>query len=244
MEFLLECVGFPPDTDFVALARRIESEGEPAPWRGRRGADADDELHRFLPLAGGVELLLDRERGQDFETIMPQCRVPHRLRVAVRSLATLPDSPFDALLLGRANPPAPLDDAGPAPDESWHVAANLIDRRRLPKGLPIGHVLALSLAGFALDVSYVGPNEGGKDPEVLARPRGAALEQLADDPEKRGDDRAGNYEGHQGGRQDRAAQLADGLAVQHHQRLGSGHELRQMPRSQGREAYQGRDQRQ
>ena len=35
-----------------------------------------------------------------------------------------------------------------------------------------------AIAGFALDVSYVGPNEGGADREVLERPRGARFSPL------------------------------------------------------------------
>ena len=39
MEFLLECVGFPPDTDFVALARRIEREFNLAEQAGAQTAE-------------------------------------------------------------------------------------------------------------------------------------------------------------------------------------------------------------
>ncbi len=175
MEFLLECVGFPPETDFRALARKIETEGEPAPWRGPAG------MHRSLALAGGVELVLDREEGQDFDTVMPQCRVPHRLRVAVESLDRVPDSPFDALLRGRANPPVPGDDADQdalGGDESFELTTYLTDRRRLPPALPRGHVLAVGVAGFALDVTYCGPNDGVRHPAILEAPRGAFLEPL------------------------------------------------------------------
>ena len=43
---------------------------------------------------------------------------------------------------------------------AYRMSAFVTDARRLPRRLPFGHVLALSLAGFALDVSYVGPEEG------------------------------------------------------------------------------------
>ncbi len=170
MDFLLECIGFPPDTDIEELERHIVAKGEPAPWRGPGGT------HLRLPLAGGVELFLDRERGQDFYTIMPQCRVPHRLRVAVTELVAISDSPFDALLFGRANPRLPEDDD---PESSeYTIAAYLTDRRRLPREIPTGHVLALSLAGFALDVSFCGPNDGVRDPAILDSARGAFLAPL------------------------------------------------------------------
>lgn len=176
MEFLLECIGFPPDADFEGLKRRIEREGEPAPWRGPGGK------HLFLPLAGGLELFLDREEGQDFETLMPQCRVPYRLRVATHSLRAIPDSPFDALLVGEANPLIEHHDSYAG--QQYLLTTYLTDRRRLPARVPRGHVLAVSIAGFALDVTYCGPNEGARDPAILERARGALLEPLGgeDDP--------------------------------------------------------------
>ena len=68
--------------------------------------------------------------------------------------------------------------------QQFRLSACLIDRRRLPVGLPPGHVLAVSAAGFALDVTYCGPNSGVRDPEILERPRGAWLQPLGgeDDP--------------------------------------------------------------
>jgi len=170
MEFLLECIGFPPDADFSELRRRIERDGEPAPWRGPKGK------HLRLPLAGGVELFLDREEGQDFETVMPQCRVPHRLRVATERLSAIPDSPFDALLVGTANPRTPHHESYDG--QQYPLATYLTDRRRLPAKVPDGHVLAVSIAGFALDVTYSGPNQGASDPAFLDAPRGAFLRPL------------------------------------------------------------------
>ena len=176
MEFLLECVGFSPETDFVELKRRIRREGEPAPWRGPNGS------HLVLGLAGGIELFLDHEVGQDFETLMPQCRVPHRLRVATERLQPVPDSPFDALLFGTANPLIASQDSFDG--QQFPLSCFLTDRRRLPAKVPKGHILAVSVAGFALDVSYSGPNEGVRESGILEGTRGAFLEPLggAEDP--------------------------------------------------------------
>jgi hypothetical protein len=174
VEFLLECVGFPPETDFEGLARQIEAKGESDPWRGPSGT------HKRLPLAGGIELHFDREEGHDFHTLMPQFRVPHRLRVAVSTLTRIPDSPFDALLLGEANPLAPGHRDSYVGQQFW-LATCIVDRRRLPQDLPQGHVLAVGTAGFALDVTYCGPNAGASHPEVLELPRGAYLAPLGGD---------------------------------------------------------------
>lgn len=176
MDFLLECIGFPPDQDQAALIDRVRREGEPVAWRG------DPEDHLRLPLGGGLELRLDREPEKDFWTLVPAYQVPHRLRVAVDSLRTPPDSPFDALLTGWACPPAPPDPrAGPG---EYLLATWLTDARKLPRRLDPGHVLAVSAAGFALAVDYVGPNEGVRDPAILERRRGAFVEPLGgpDDP--------------------------------------------------------------
>ena len=176
MEFLLECIGFPPDADFAELKRRIEQDGEQAPWRGPGGT------HLRLPLAGGIELFLDREKGQNFETVMPQCRVPHRLRVATQRLLKIPDSPYDALLIGQANPLVEHYDSFDG--QQFQISTFLTDRRRLPSTVKAGHVFAIGVAGFALDVTYSGPNEGVRDRAIFDNPRGALLEPLggAEDP--------------------------------------------------------------
>jgi hypothetical protein len=69
----------------------------------------------------------------------------------------LPDSPFDALLLGWAAPPveAAMHIASPG---AYRLCTYIMDARRLPKSLAPGHVLAVCIAGFALDVSYLGPD--------------------------------------------------------------------------------------
>lgn len=167
MDFLLECIGFAPDEDPSSLAERARVEGEATPWRG------DSENHRRLVLGEGLELRVDREPGQDFWTMLPHYRVPHRLRVAVESLRRVSDSPFDALLTAWAAPPMPGEpEAGGRPG-AYRFASWLTDARRLPRRLPEGHVLAVSIAGFALNVDYVGPNDGVSDPGWLERPRGA-----------------------------------------------------------------------
>jgi len=177
MEFLLECIGFPPDVDSAALTERVRVEGEADPWRG------DPENHRRLVLGDGLELRLDRDSGEGFWTLLPAYNVPHRLRVSVTSLRGVADSPFDALLTGWACPPAPGEPNESGPGE-YLLSTWLTDARRLPRRIDPGHVLAISAAGFGLNVDYVGPNEGVKDPAILERRRGAHLEPLGgpDDP--------------------------------------------------------------
>lgn len=173
MDFLLECIGFPPDHDLDDLAGRVLEEGEAMPWRGSRG------VYRRLPLTGGLEVQLDHGEGEEEPTLWPHFRVERRLRIEVQHLTPLPDSPFDVLLSGRANPPLPGDPNGEA--EAYPISTYLVDRRRLPPKLPLGHVLAVRIAGFALDVQYIGPNEGGRDPSVVERPRGAWFRPLGEE---------------------------------------------------------------
>jgi hypothetical protein len=156
MDFLLECIGFPPGADLEELARLLRREGEPVALRGPSGE------HRRLPFPGGLELRLDREDGQEHDTLWPYFESSRRLRVALERFEPVPDSPFDVLLHGRANPPLPEDPWGDASDEEYPLACFLCDARRLPRTLRRGHVLAVSLAGFALDVGYVGPSAGGE----------------------------------------------------------------------------------
>jgi len=171
VDFLLECIGFPPDYPTDDLVRRVIEQGEPAAWRG------DPARHRRLPLGGGLELRLDKEDGQEHWNLLPHYQVSHRLRVAVDEIRALPDSPFDALLIGWAAPPVDADDAQLGPG-AYRMCAYITDARRLPKKLPHGHVLALSVAGFALDVTYVGPDERASDPRVLDEECGASVRPL------------------------------------------------------------------
>ncbi len=173
MDFLLECIGFPPSTDLAALAERIRGEGESVALRGPRGE------HRRMPFSGGLEVRLDREEGEEHDSLWPYFESTRRLRVAVEGLQRLPDSPFDVLLHGRANPPVPDDPWQEASGDPYPLAAYLCDARRLPKTLPHGHVLAVSLAGFALDVTYVGPNQGVRDRYLAEEPGGSVLVPLA-----------------------------------------------------------------
>ncbi len=160
MEFLLECIGFPPGCNREELASQVRRFGEPAPWRGPGGE------HLRLPLGDGLGLRVERERQDGPLTLLPEFRSGRRLRVAVETLRVPPDSPFDAVISGWADPP--VTPPGLPPGRSFYpgayeLAAVLIDARRLPRWLPRGHVLALELAGFALDVEYVGPDSGGRD---------------------------------------------------------------------------------
>ncbi|MFT5464824.1 MAG: hypothetical protein ACI8QS_003731, partial [Planctomycetota bacterium] len=59
--------------------------------------------------------------------------------------------------------------------EDWPLATYLSDARRVPRTTPVGHVIAVSIAGFSLDVSYVGPDEGIANPQVKSEPQGALL---------------------------------------------------------------------
>lgn len=171
MDFLLECIGFPPQQDPEELVRLVLDEGEPVAWRG------DPENHLRLELGGGLELRLDREPGQDFWTLLPHYRVPFRLRVAVESIERVADSPFDALLTGWASPPGPDRPDRVAPG-AYRLSTWLTDARRLPRSLSKGHVLAVSVAGFALEVGYVGSNDGVCRREILDLPRGAWVRPL------------------------------------------------------------------
>jgi len=174
MECLLECIGFPPDHDLGALVQRIREEGESVAWRGPAG------LHLRFPFPGGVEVRLDREEGLEAWTLWPHFEVARRLRVGVRSVTPLPDSPYDVLLRGIANPPLPgggLEEE--AEREDYVLSTYLSDARRLPAHVPRDHVLAVSIAGFALDVSYVGPDEGVRDVYVVEEPQGSRLVPVA-----------------------------------------------------------------
>lgn len=178
MDFLLECIGFPPSTEIASLAERVRRQGEPVALRGPRGE------HLRLPFGGGLEVRLDREVDAEHDSLWPCYESARRLRVAVEGLAAVPDSPFDVLLHGRANPRLPDDPLGETSGDDYPLATYLWDARRLPPTLPHGHVLAVSLAAFALDVSHVGPDEGVQSRYLREDPRGSSLLPLegADQP--------------------------------------------------------------
>jgi hypothetical protein len=152
VDFLLECIGFPPSTDLAALAQRIRREGERVTLRGPSGE------HLRIPFPGRLEVRLDREPDQEHDSLLPHFESDHRLRVGLERLERVPDSPCDALLHGRANPPVPDDPWRELVAEEYALATYLWDARQVPRDLARGHVLALRLAGFALDVTHVGPS--------------------------------------------------------------------------------------
>lgn len=185
MDFLLECIGFPPDESLDELVELVRARGEAAPWRGQA------ENHRRLPLVDGLELRIDRENERAPWSILPHYQTKRRLRVAVDDIRPVPDSRFDALLVGWAAPPVREDDES-ASQLTWHrgstatahtpgayaIATYLTDARRLPDRIPHGLVLTVSIAGFALDVSYVGDDAGAHDVHFREREDGASIEPL------------------------------------------------------------------
>jgi hypothetical protein len=184
VDFLLECIGFPPDHDLDRLVRLARAGGERAPWRGPDGE------HLRLPLGHGLELRADREGDGSPWSVHPYFQSERRLRVAVETVRALPDSRYDALVSGWANPPHATDGgregaADPRRSrEAYPVAAVLTDARRIPRGIARGHVLAVSLAGFALDLEHVGDGRGARPGAGGAFAGGGWIEPLggADDP--------------------------------------------------------------
>lgn len=176
MDFLLECIGFSPEWDLEAVTRHVRQHGEKTAWRGRDGE------HLRLPLAGGLELRLDQDDELE-PSLWPFYTSPYRRRVGISRLERLADSPGDAILSGSTNPPAPT---GPDSwDTSHDLTCYLTDAGRLPRNLNQGHVLAVMVAGFALQVEYVGPNETSpgryaSGADLLDNPHGAAIEALGD----------------------------------------------------------------
>ena len=180
MDFLLECIGFPPNQNQDRLAEEAFRHGEQAAWRGPSGE------HWRLALGGGLELRADREDGEPHWTLLPHFRTKTRLRVQVESLRTPPDSPGDVVLTGWTRPP--IEDRAPGfrGRGTHRLAALLTDARRLPPSVPGGHVLAVALAGFALEVEtqhrdelggrfdmrpLLGPDDPGGCVELSARIR-------------------------------------------------------------------------
>lgn len=173
MDFLLECIGFPPDQDpddLIALAR---ARGERDPLRGTGGE------HLRLPLTEGVELRCDRDEGEQSWTLLPFFRERQRLRLAVRGVRRMDDSPYDALLTGWVGPtPTELHPERNRPG-AYLLACWLADAQRLPRPTLPGRVLSVCVAGFALETRFVGPNALAPDPSVFDREHGALLVPLA-----------------------------------------------------------------
>lgn len=163
----------------------VRKKGEAAPWRGA------PENHRRLALVDGLELRVDRETNDAAWNILPHYQTKRRLRIAVDDIRSVPDSRFDALLIGWAAPPVREDDEN-ANNLTWQhgnvltsnapgayaISTYLTDARRLPNEVPHGLVLAVSIAGFALDVSYLGADSGASDPNVFENEDGASIEPL------------------------------------------------------------------
>ena len=175
VNFLLECFGFPPDADEQTIVQQVIKEGESVPWRGPEGE------HYRLQIATDLELRVDREEGSKHWSILPWYRESASLRVAVRDLVRAPDSPFDILLVGWAAPPIRAleeEQGGEETEGAYLFSTYLTDARRLPARLPKGHTLALSVSGFAIDVSYLGPNDGVRQAEILDQESGAWIQPL------------------------------------------------------------------
>ena len=175
MDFLLECIGFSPHVGEEDLTHLIQAQGEAAAWRG------DPEHHRVLSLGSGLEVRADRAPDHSYWTLTPQFKVPHRLRFAVTSIVRQPDSPFDALLVGWAAPPIETKER-PASRASqagaYRLSTWVSDARRLGSRISPGHVLAISVAGFAVHVDRVIRNEDVRDPAILDLPAGADIRPL------------------------------------------------------------------
>lgn len=174
MDFLLECIGFPPEVGEEELVDLIGVHGEAAAWRGA------PEDHRLLPLGDGLEVRADRDPGQAFWTLTPHFRVPHRRRLAVTTIVRPGESPFDALLAGWAAPPTPEEAEEGAPPGMYRLSTWITDARRLDGRIEPGHVLALSVAGFAVHVERIVPNVEAQRPSILERPAGALIRPLGD----------------------------------------------------------------
>ena len=176
MDFLLECVGVPPDWPLERLVAEAVENGEGAVWRGQASH------HRSLRLSADVQVLVERDAKGHWHTL-PLCATPHRLRVAVERRMRTADTRFDTAIGGWV---APEWGAEPSTDPrgAWPIAASLVDARKLPPRLPKGHVLALEACALALDLSYVGDDAHCTHTEALGNERGAWLEPLggADSP--------------------------------------------------------------
>ena len=166
MDFLLECIGFPPTVGVEDLLAVIDDRGEAAAWRG------SPEDHRLLKLGGGLEVRADRDPGQAFWTVTPQLRVPTRRRLAITAIVHTGESPFDALLAGWCAPPTPDERREGDPPGLYRLATWITDARRLDGRVRPGKVLAVSVAGFAVHVDRIVQNAEASQPAVLERPPG------------------------------------------------------------------------
>ena len=152
----------------------LRVHGETAPWRGA------PEDHRLLALGDGLEVRADRDPGQTFWTVTPHFRTTHRRRIAITSIVRPGDSPFDALLAGWASPPTPEELELGAPPGLYRLSTWVTDARRLDGRLTPGHVLAVTMAGFAVHVERIVPNVEAARPSILERPAGAMIRPLGE----------------------------------------------------------------
>lgn len=169
VDFLIECIGFGPTSNPADLERLLEDQGEPTPWRG------GSTSQRRLRLGQGLELRGERHPNGTW-TLLPYYRVDTRLRISTQKLCPSEDSRFEALLHGWAAPPIP----GLSADEygTYLLSVWISDAARLPKPLPPGHTLALHVAGFAVDIEELGPNQELIEKDLMERPNGALIEPL------------------------------------------------------------------
>jgi hypothetical protein len=173
MDFLLECIGFGPDKEPEELHEIVRREGEPVAWRGPHGE------HLKLKLALDLELRMDQEEGDSVVSLLPYFNERARLRISVQAARQVEDSPFDALLTGWVAPPTrDMPNPGGKPG-AYALATWLTDARRLPKSMVKGHVLAVSVAGFAVLVRSLQPAKADYQPEYQDLPRGAYIRPLA-----------------------------------------------------------------
>ncbi|MEL6714358.1 MAG: hypothetical protein AAFU73_07350 [Planctomycetota bacterium] len=182
MDFLLECIGFPPDLGEDDVAELVRTRGEAAAWRGA------GEDHRVLALGQGLHgqslvVRADRDGPGGQWSLTPELRGTRPRRLAVTSIVRPQDQPFDALLTGWAHPPPPGEDPE-GPPGAYRLSAWVSDARRIGRRLLPGHVLAVEAAGFALHVERIVAGDAAFAASVLERPSGAYVRPLGapDDP--------------------------------------------------------------
>jgi len=163
MDFLLECIGFPPSVAAEEIVALAQERGEPAPWRGRATE------HLLLRLGSGLQVRADRDPEHGYWSLTPFYEVPHRLRLSVQTVIRPQDSPYDALLSGWAAPPPPWSTE--SRQGAYRLSTWISDARRLGRRVQVGQILAVSVAGFALSVDRVLPPE--------TRPEGHGFEDTA-----------------------------------------------------------------
>lgn len=176
MDFLLECAGFPPETNVEALTKRAWEEGQGAPWAGSRPHQRRVQV--------GTDLEVRADRSPAGFTLLPHGRGRGLLRFRIDHLRPSPDSRFEALAVGALAPAPPgieADEWGTIPLSVW-----LADGTRARR-VPPGSTVALHLAGYALDLESIGegageegptrfrPLEGEGDPLACTEVRGRVL---------------------------------------------------------------------